>query len=248
MSALQKPAPGTTPQTLAIMQPTFLPWVGYFALMDRVDRFILLDDVQFDKRSWQQRNKIKTANGPVWLTVPVLTKGRREQTILDAEIQSDARFSETALKTLEHSYSKAPYFAPVMDCVAPAFEQVGEGLCALNIVLIEALCDLIGLQADIVRSSATPVTSAKAQRLADLCVIHGARHYLSPPGSQEYLDGDNALTEAGIALSYFSYVHPEWPQMHGRFEPYMSTIDLVMNSLPNALEIIRSGVREDVPA
>ena len=86
------------PRTLAVMQPTFLPWVGYFALMDRVDRFVFLDDVQFDKRSWQQRNRIKTANGPLWLTVPVLTKGRRDQTIAEVQIQPDARFAETALK------------------------------------------------------------------------------------------------------------------------------------------------------
>lgn len=247
MSAAEQPSPGAAPQTLAIMQPTFLPWAGYFALIDRVDRFVLLDDVQFDKRSWQQRNRIKTANGSLWLTVPVLTKGRRDQTILQAQIQPDARFSETALKTLEHAYGKAPYFAPVMERIAPAFASAEEGLCALNIALIEALCDLMGLKADLVRSSATPVTSTKAQRLADLCMAHGARRYLSPPGSKDYLDGDPALSEAGVELAYFSYTHPQWPQLHGGFEPYMSALDLVMNALPDALAILRSGVGEDQP-
>ncbi|MCR9130770.1 MAG: WbqC family protein [Alphaproteobacteria bacterium] len=245
MSAAEQSRAAPAPRTLAIMQPTFLPWVGYFALIDRVDRFVLLDDVQFDKRSWQQRNRIKTANGPLWLTVPVLTKGRRDQTILEAEVQPDARFAETALKTLEHAYAKAAYFAPVMDRIAPAFEAGEEGLCALNIALIEALCDLTGLQADLVRSSATPVPSTKAQRLADLCTVHGARRYLSPPGSKDYLDGDPALGEAGVELAYFNYTHPVWPQLHGAFEPYMCTLDLVMNALPDSLEIIRSGVGED---
>ncbi len=248
MKAGMQPRPAAAPETIAIMQPTFLPWVGYFALMDRVDRFVLLDDVQFDKRSWQQRNRIKTANGPIWLTVPVLTKGRREQTILEAEIQPEARFAETALKTLEHAYSKAAHFAPVMDRIAPAFEAAGQGLCALNVALIDALCELMGLQADMVRSSATPVTSSKAQRLADLCRAHGARRYLSPPGSKDYLDGDPALAEAGVELAYLNYIHPEWPQLHGRFEPYMSALDLVMNALPGALSILRSGVGEDQPA
>ena len=245
MSVAEQPGPGDAPRTLAIMQPTFLPWAGYFALMDRVDRFVLLDDVQFDKRSWQQRNRVKTANGPIWLTVPVLTKGRREQTILEAEIQPEARFVETALKTLEHAYSKADYFAPVMDRIAPAFERAEAGLCALNIALIEALCDLIGLQADMVRSSATPTASTKAQRLADLCAVHGARRYLSPPGSKAYLEGDPALSEAGVELAYLNYTHPEWPQLHGAFAPYMSALDLVMNARPEALSILRSGVGAD---
>lgn len=246
MSALTET--GAAPRTLAIMQPTFLPWVGYFALMDRVDRFVFLDDVQFDKRSWQQRNRIKTANGPLWLTVPVLTKGRRDQTIAQVRLQPEARFAETALKTLEHAYGKAAYFTPVMDQVAPAFGAADEGLCALNIALIEALCSLMGLQPDLVRSSETPVASTKAQRLADLCQRHGAARYVSPPGSKAYLDGDDALARAGVALEYFAYEHPVWPQLHGGFEPYMGALDLVMNALPEALEILRSGVQSEPPA
>jgi hypothetical protein len=239
-----KAVSGLSPQrrSLAIMQPTFLPWVGYFALMDSVDRFVFLDDVQFDKRSWQQRNRIKTANGPLWLTVPVMTKGRRDQTIIQVQIQPDARFIDTALKTLEHAYAKAPYYGEVMDRLRPAFEASSNGLCALNLALIEALAELIGLQVDSVRSSSTPVQSVKAQRLADLCVQHGASDYISVPGSEDYLDGDGALAEAGITLKYFAYEHPAWPQLHGGFEPYMSALDLVMNARPEALAILRSGV------
>ena len=236
------------PRTLAVMQPTFLPWVGYFALMDRVDRFVFLDDVQFDKRSWQQRNLIKTANGPLWLTVPVLTKGRRDQMIAEVQLQPDARFAETALKTLAHAYGKAAFFAPVMDKIAPAFAMAEQGLCTLNITLIEALCALMGLQPDLVRSSATPVRSVKAQRLADLCLRHGAACYVSPPGSKDYLDGDEALARAGVDLEYFAYEHPSWPQLNGAFAPYMSTLDLVMNALPDALDILRSGMRSERPA
>lgn len=246
MSVAKQPRRSAAPRTLAIMQPTFLPWVGYFALMDRADRFVLLDDVQFDKRSWQQRNKIKTVKGPLWLSVPVLTKGRRGQMILEAKIQPTARFAETALKTLEHNYAKAAYFTPVMERIAPPLETGEEGLCALNIALIEALCDLMGLEAEIARSSSTPVSSTKAQRLADLCVVHGATRYLSPLGSKDYLDSDPALGEAGVELDYFTYTHPQWSQLHGAFQPYLSTLDLVMNALPDALRIVRSGVGEDL--
>ncbi|MGX6647211.1 WbqC family protein [Maricaulaceae bacterium MS644] len=248
MSANASPASVARVETLAIMQPTFLPWAGYFALMDRVDRFVLLDDVQFDKRSWQQRNRIKTAGGPLWLTAPVLTKGLRDQTIAQARLNPDSDFAATALKTIDHAYKKAPHYAPVMERIAPAFEQADKGLCALNIALIEALAGLMGLNADLVTSSATPVTSVKAQRLADLCSAHGAARYLSPPGSKDYLEDDPALAEAGVELFYFTYEHPVWPQLHGEFEPYMSTLDLVMNALPESLEILRSGVGEDLKA
>lgn len=248
MSANASPAPVSRVETLAIMQPTFLPWAGYFALMDRADRFVLLDDVQFDKRSWQQRNRIKTASGPLWLTAPVLTKGLRDQTVAQAQLNPDAEFAATALKTIEHAYKKAPYYTPVMERVAPAFERAGGGLCALNVALIQALAGLIGLNADLVNSSATPVSSTKARRLADLCIMHGAARYLSPPGSKEYLDGDPALGDAGVELLYFTYEHPIWPQLHGPFEPYMSALDLVMNALPGSLEILRSGVGEDQAA
>ncbi|MCP2680201.1 WbqC family protein [Maricaulaceae bacterium NA33B04] len=235
-------------RSLAIMQPTFLPWVGYFALMDRVDRFVFLDDVQFDRRSWQQRNRIKTANGPLWLTVPILTKGRRDQTIAEAQIQPDARFGEAAIKTLEHAYARAEYFGPVMDKIAPILADTQVGLCDLNINLIKSICQLMGLQAKAVRSSSTPVASTKAQRLADLCVAHAASDYISPPGSRDYLDGDEALEQAGVKLHYFAYEHPKWSQLHGSFEPFMSVLDLVMNALPNALEILRSGHRPEVAA
>lgn len=240
------PEPVLQPRSVAIMQPTFLPWVGYFALMERVDRFVFLDDVQFDKRSWQQRNRIKTANGPLWLTVPVLAKGRRDQIILDAHVQPDARFADAARKTLEHAYGKAAFFDPVMNRLAPEFDRAEEGLCALNLGLIEALCDLMGLSVETVRSSQTPVTSTKAERLADLCRIHGATDYVSPPGSKDYLDGDDALDRVGVSLKYFAYEHPIWPQLHGGFEPYMSALDLVMNALPDARAIVRSGIGPDI--
>ena len=101
---MNRPALDTQPKRAAIMQPTFLPWCGYFALMASVDLFVFLDDVQFDKRSWQQRNRIKTPQGVIWLTVPVLTKGRRDQTISEAEIQPEAKFPDAMWRTIEMNF------------------------------------------------------------------------------------------------------------------------------------------------
>ena len=231
------------PKFAAIMQPTFLPWVGYFALMDNVDLFVLLDDVQFDKRSWQQRNRILTAQGPLWLTIPVLTKGRRDQTIRDVEILSDGKFPSGLLRTVELNYAKAPYF----DRYFPAFEGIlqahAERLCALNTALIVWMAEAFGIKTPIVNASDTPVASAKAERLADLCRAHTVSHYISPPGSKAYLDESDAFDEAAIALSYFHYVHPEYEQGGKAFEPYMSALDLLFHKGPDSLAILRSGVR-----
>lgn len=228
---------------VAIMQPTFLPWVGYFALLDHVDLLILLDDVQFDKRSWQQRNRIKTAQGPQWLSVPVLTKGLRNQSIMDAQVQDANRFCEMALKSIQHAYGKAPYYEAVCTAIEPAFIASRHGLCALNIALIEALAGLLDISTRVVKSSQTPVSSAKALRLADLCKNYNATNYISPPGSRSYLEGDRELCQAGVNLLYFQYDHPIWPQLHGESLQHISALDLVMNALPHSRDIMRSGMK-----
>ncbi|MEE2526205.1 WbqC family protein [Hyphobacterium sp. HN65] len=237
------PAAETAPKRAAIMQPTFLPWVGYFALMEAVDLFVFLDDVQFDKRSWQQRNRIKTPNGIVWLTVPVLTKGRRDQTIADAEIQPDAKFPDAMWRTIEMNFARAPfadrYLPALHDIMAAHTSLVGE----LNIAIINWMAHELGIATPTIRSSQSPVSSAKADRLVDLCRAHGVTDYLSPPGSKAYLEDSDAFEKAGIALEYFEYDHPEYTQLHGAFEPYMSALDLLVNAGPEAGTILRSGMK-----
>lgn len=236
------PAAETAPKRAAIMQPTFLPWIGYFALMEAVDLFVFLDDVQFDKRSWQQRNRIKTPNGIVWLTVPVLTKGRRDQTIAEAEIQPDAKFPDAMWRTIEMNFAKAPfagrYLPALRDIMAVHPRHVGE----LNIAIINWMAGEFGITTPTALSSQTPVASAKADRLVDLCRAHGVTDYCSPPGSKAYLDESDAFETAGIALDYFDYTHPEYAQLHGAFEPYMSALDLLVNEGPEASAILRSGI------
>jgi len=237
------PVPQAAGKTVAVMQPTFLPWIGYFALMDRVDLFVFLDDVQFDKRSWQQRNRVLTAQGPLWLTVPVLTKGRREQTIADVEISPDPKFPASLLRTVEGTYGKASYFSRYYPEFAAIMESHDGRLCSLNLALIDWLASAFGIDTPVVRSSQTPVKSHKADRLAELCIAHGAAHYLSPPGSKAYLDESDAFDRAGIGLDYFAYDHPAYRQGGKAFEPYMSALDLLFHAGPDSLAILRSGVK-----
>jgi hypothetical protein len=240
---MTRPAVNSAPKTAAIMQPTFLPWIGYFGLMASVDLFVFLDDVQFDKRSWQQRNRIKTPNGVIWLTVPVMTKGRSDQTIAEAEIQPDAKFPDAMWRTIEMNFAKAPYAArylpPLHDIMLAHRDRIGE----LNIALIEWMAREFGITTPTMRASQTPVSSAKADRLVDLCQAHGVTDYLSPPGSRAYLEDSDAFEKAGIALGYFDYSHPEYDQLHGPFESYMSALDLLVNAGPEAGAILRSGLK-----
>lgn len=226
---------------VAIMQPTYLPWLGYFGLMQSVDLFIVLDTVQFAKRSWQQRNQIKTANGPLWLTVPVQSKGKREQLISEVEIDYSQDFPRSHLKTLEMNYKKSAYF----DVISPQlFEILGADnkyLAGLTINSILWIRDVLGITTPIRLASEFEVGGAKADLLASLCEQAGATEYISPPGSKVYLDETDAFAKRGIPVNYFGFRHPEYPQRFGDFLPYMSVIDLLFGCGLESASIIEKG-------
>lgn len=226
---------------VAIMQPTYLPWLGYFGLMKSVDLFILLDSVQFARRSWQQRNQIKTANGPIWLTVPVLSKGKRDQLITEVEIDRSRDFPQSHQKTLELNYKKAPHFDAYAPRLLSLLEDHNHQLIDLTIGVIACLRDALGIATPIRRSSEFDVPGTKAELLASLCDQVGATEYISPPGSMDYLEESDAFARRGIPLRYFSFTHPEYPQRFGGFLPYMSVIDLLFNCGPDSLSMIEKG-------
>jgi len=234
--------------TIAIMQPTYLPWIGYFGMIDRADRFVFLDSVQFARRSWQQRNRIKTANGVQMLTVPVLKKGARDQTIAEVQIDTAARFAEKHRRAIEHALGKAPYFKDYSGALFAILEGGHEKLGELNIALIRWLCDAFGIEADFARSSEIAVEGSKADLLAALCRALDGDVYLSAPGSADYIEESDAFERAGIKVAYHRFEHPGYAQPHGPFEPYMSAIDLLFNLGPESLACIRSGYVEDAAA
>lgn len=228
-------------RTVAIMQPTFLPWIGYFALMDRVDEFVFLDSVQFAHRSWQQRNRIKTAQGAQWLTVPVMNRGKRSQVISEVLISGPAEFGRAAMASIRSGYARAPHFGTTQG-VLTTLEHTPDHLCDLTIPLILAIKDQLGIGTPCVRSSTMVVAGSRQDLLVSICRARGAERYVSPPGSHVYLDGSTAFEDAGIELAYYHYRHPEYPQLWGAFEPYLSVVDLLFNVGPASLAVIRSGV------
>ena len=238
----------------AIMQPTYLPWCGYFALMDSVEQFVLLDTVAFSKRSWQQRNRIKTPRGTLWLTVPVLSKGQRGQLISDVRIDESRNALTAHRKTIEHSYKKAPFFAAYADALFDILASPPARLVDLNFRLIKWLRGVLGIESELLCAStlikATDIeelrrSDIRIERLARICEQVGADEYLSPPGSFEYVEqGQEAFTRRGITISYHHYEHPIYDQSHSSFVPYLSVIDLIFAHGPNSLDIIRQGHRE----
>ena len=221
-------------ESVAIMQPTYFPWVGYFALMDSVDTFVVLDSVQFSKRSWQQRNQIKTESGPKWLTVPVISKGKRDQLISDVQIDYSDKFPESHIRMIEQNYRKTPFFSNYSEGFFNVLRKNHEYLSHLSIDLILLIKDLLDIKTKIKYSSDLIAKGSKDELLAELCKYVGATEYVSPPGSKVYLDDSNSFIKRNIPIKYFDYKHPNYPQSHGDFIQYMSVIDLLFSCGPES--------------
>jgi hypothetical protein len=205
---------------------------------------VFLDHVDFDKRSWQQRNRIKTPQGELLLTVPVMTKGKGAQPINEVLIQKDnPDFPGKLLKSLEHNYKKAPHYAEYADDIAAILEKGHDRLCDLNVELIEFFRAVFGIATPVSFSSQMDVEGAKADLLANICALQAAGHYVSPPGAKDYIDASDAFGRKGVEVSFFTYEHPSYHQPHGDFLPYMAAVDLLFNEGDKSLEIIRRGVK-----
>jgi len=229
----------------AISQPTYLPWLGYFDLIDQVDTFVFLDSVQFEKRSWQQRNRIKLPTGLSFLTVPVSVKGHFEQTIAEAEIAEPA-FWETHLRSIKTNYRRAPFFEKYFEDLCNIFRTAAESrsVADLNILLIQWFCTVFGIETKTQRSSEMNQSGRRSELLVNLCRFLTADYYLSPLGSSVYLCDDlHLFANAGIDVGFQHYEHPEYHQLFPPFASYASALDLLFNEGQEAMTIIRSGRR-----
>jgi hypothetical protein len=223
-------------KTIAIMQPTYLPWLGYFDLIDRSDIFVLLDSVQFDKRSWQQRNRIKTPNGELMLTVPVLTKGRSDQNICDVMIDKSQNFEKKHFSSIRENYKKTKYYEKYIEELENIYNKKIDRLSDLNTTLIRWLSSNIGIDTEFLFSSDLNAKGSKTELLFDICNILNGDHYLSPAGSKDYIEKNNLFSKNGIKLSYQNYRHSTYNQLFDDFIPYMSVIDFLFNEGDKSLQ------------
>jgi WbqC-like protein family len=231
---------------IAIAQPTYLPWLGYFDLLDQVDQFVLLDSVQFERQSWQQRNRIKTPKGLEWLTVPVVFRGKLSQSIAEVKIR-EPEFWHDHLRAIELNYKRAPffsrYFAGLCDVIQ--LEAASLSLSQLTIGLLRWFAEVIGINTPTIRSSEMQVSGKRTQLLAEICVCLRASEYLSPLGSAEYiLDDLPILSDRAIEVTFHHYEHPVYSQLFPPFQPYACILDLLFHEGDDALQIIRSGRRQ----
>lgn len=209
---------------LGIHQPQYFPYLGFFHKLARCDSFILLDDVQFMKNSHQNRNRIKTAQGWQWLTVPVLH--RCDQLISEVLINPKVNWPRKHWAALQTNYGKAPYFSRYSSGIREILESGYEDLCGLDVALLRWLVETLEISTPLLLSSDVGAGEGKTQRLVDLCRIVGADTYLSGPGGRRYMEME-LFEEAGIEVEFQEYEGPTYPQMFPEvgFEPHLSVLD-----------------------
>lgn len=224
---------------VAIMQPTYLPWVGYFALMDYVDTFIFLDDVQFERRSWQQRNRIKFSDRELMLTVPVKRVGRENECLASVEVDHSSNFIKKHIGSICQSYSYNKSSTQIITDVTEILSRKHTKLVDLNLDFIVYFKDLLGIHTNILRSSELNCAGSKTEKLINLCLQVNATDYISPIGSASYLNNGELFNEKSLNFEYFVYNPVEYKQHGEVFLPSLSILDLIYNMEEKSLEILR---------
>jgi hypothetical protein len=222
---------------VGILQPGYLPWLGFFEQVYRCDVFVLYDDVQFDKNSWRNRNRIKTPDGPLWLTVPVSHRGHTSQTLLETKISEKKRWRRKHLNSIKTYYGKAPYFDRYIEDLTRFYQQEWSYLVDLDIALINYFLKELGITTPILRSSELGISGKKTDRLIAICKSLGATAFYEGAAGRNYIE-EEKFRQAGIELEYQDYQHPVYPQLYGEFIPYLSVIDLMFNCGNESLKII----------
>ena len=226
---------------VAILQSNYIPWKGYFDLINMVDEFILYDDMQYTRRDWRNRNIIKTPQGPKWLTIPVDVKGKYHQKIKDTRIK-DPAWAERHWKSITHNYARAGFFDEYREVFERLYAECEgeEYLSRVNYRFITAICEILGIRTEITWSMDYELVDGRTERLVGLCQSAGATHYISGPAARDYIEED-LFREAGIGLSYIDYSgYPEYRQLYGEFTHRVSVIDLILNEGPDAPKYMKS--------
>lgn len=223
-----------------ILQPSYVPWRGYFDQIRRADLFIFYDDVQYDKHGWRNRNQIKTPHGKKWLTIPVHTAGVTSGiAIQDVQIDWSRNWPQSHLKSLASAYGRAPYFKQYLPLLESFYSRHDGTIADFTIETTMLLARELGLeQARFMRSSELKgIGGQRTQRLVEILSRVGADHYISGPSAREYIEPEK-FREAGIELEYMQYDYPEYPQLYPPFDPQVSVLDLLFMTGKKALDFI----------
>jgi hypothetical protein len=219
---------------VAILQSSYIPWKGYFDMIQQVDEFVLFDDVQFTRRDWRTRNKIKTPTGLQWLSIPVKHRENHQasdnaQLICDVEIV-DPNWAERHWDLIKRNYVDSPFWSDYCKPVQQLYETVRaeKMLSKVNYSFLIGIAKLLHINTRITWSMDYHAQGRKTDRLLDILLQTGATHYLSGPSAKSYIVAEK-FADANIHLEWMSYNYPEYPQLFPPFEHGVSVLDLVFN-------------------
>lgn len=218
---------------IAILQSNYIPWKGYFDIIKKVDEFIFYDDVQYTKNDWRNRNKIKTPNGPAWITIPVRQESLNQK-ISETKVSQD-NWAEKHWKTISLNYCKTPFFNEYKGRLEQFYSEIKTPyLSEINRTAIALMNSFLQIDTKLSLSTDYKLIEGKNERLVDLILQAGGTHYLSGPSAKDYII-ESLFNEAGITIEWMDYSnYPEYPQMHPPFTHAVSVIDLIMNTGPEA--------------
>jgi hypothetical protein len=230
------------PDTIVILQSNYIPWKGYFDLMNAADLFVIYDEVQFTRRDWRNRNKIIINGKPSWLTIPVQTKGEYLTAIRDVKV-SDHGWAEKHWTSIRLAYGKAPFFTTYAALLAEAYAEAGRltHLSDINALFLARLAPLLGVTTPLAASeSIARQATGRSERLIEICRAFGGKTYISGPAAKAYID-PKQFADAGLTLFWADYSgYPTYPQASDTFEHGVSVIDLLMRVGPNARYHLKS--------
>lgn len=213
---------------LSSHQPGYLPWLGYFHKIALSDNFVILDDVQFEKNSFINRNKIKNSYGSIWLTVPVLIKGHTKKTIKEIEINNNINWKKKHWKSIYQNYKKAPYFYKYSDFFEELYKQEWKKIIDLLIYTLYFFIKELDIKTNIYQQSNLNITSSKQQLILDLCKYFNSKLFIFGVLGKNYVDRD-LFKKENIKVYFQEYKHPVYPQLWQDFIENLSIIDLLFN-------------------
>ena len=225
---------------IAISQPTFLPWQGYMALINYVDEFIVLDDVQFDKRSWQQRNKIKQNNAELLLTIPVNTKGKYDQKINEVLINHNSGFIDKHLKSIFLSYKKSKFFDLYFKKIEKIYQKKSQKLLEINIEFINFFLDEMEIHTKISLSSSLNIVEKKHLLIKKICEIKNCSKYITSQGSKTYMK-NLKKDEINFEINYYNFKNLTYNQVGKDFISHLSSLDLLFNLGKNSKKYLEDN-------
>lgn len=229
---------------VTIMQSAYLPWLGFFDRIAKSDLLIVLDHVTMDRNSktkFANRNRIRTATGSTWLTVPILMRGHtRNLALSHIEIDNAQRWQQKHWRSIEMNYQRAPNYRAYADRLEPFYGRPWKHLSDLSNALVDTLLQFLGISTPYRLSSTMACEGTGSDLIVNLCRSAGATTYLSGPFGRDYLDR-GSFADAGVKLLFHDYPHPHYAQVFDGFECYMSVIDLLFNHGPESLAILRSA-------